>query len=562
MAKRPVIIELAAEPMLAEAAATASLQAEPIAALSALPGLDLDPTFAPVPLPRLADSGAAFALVERETDDGDAGGAGDRPAVVASYIVRGDLDEDEMEAVAQRPEVVGVFADVGIEPALICPGSPPLGTDADVERLLCVPRLRGLGADGRGVLVAIVDSGINLAYLNSRGKNPGFDAARSWTWQSGLTPGSMPVGHGTMCAYDVCIAAPACTLIDVALLRPIQVNPAGFHGLLSDAVRAFSHLADIMRAPRRPGESRSLVVNNSWGMFNPSWDYPPGDRRNYSHNPMHPFNVIVGTLEGLGADILFAAGNCGSNCPDSRCGGITTGTIRGANGHPKVLCVAGVDTTSTRVGYSSQGPGLLDRNKPDLCGFTHFRGSGVYAADGGTSAATPVVAGLVAAYRSAAPFQPDNPSASPEAVRNLFRSTCRDLGTNGYDFDHGFGVVSGCAIANRFGVREPQLNLCALIPGLCERIRVPVDICQLYPHLCQDRIPFPRIPGRPGMAAGEGEYGLLDLGQGAEALESLSRAELAQLLYRLGQLDAERAGQPAAQGQAGSAKPAKCGCAG
>lgn len=561
MSKRPVIIELAAAPVIVEAAMAGSLEAEPIAALAALPGLDLDPSFAPVPLPRLADSRTAFSL-ELATEEGAGAGTDERPATVESYIVRGELDEDEMEAVARRPEVVGVFADVAIEPALICPGSPPLGSDADVERLLCVPRLRQLGADGRGVLVAIVDSGINLAYLNSKGKNPGFDAARSWTWQDG-TPGEMPVGHGTMCAFDVCIAAPACTLIDVALLRSITPNPTGFHGMLSDAVRAYSHLADIMRAPRRPGESRSLVVNNSWGMFNPSWDYPPDDARNYSHNPLHPFNVIVGTLEGLGADILFAAGNCGSNCPDFRCNGITAGTIRGANGHPRVLSVAGVDTTSARVGYSSQGPGLLDRNKPDLCGFTHFSGSGVYAADGGTSAATPVVAGLVAAYRSSVPFQPGNPSVSPEAVRNLFRSTCRDLGTTGFDFDHGFGVVSGCAIADRLTLREPRLNLCALIPRLCQRVPVPIDICQRYPHLCQDRFPLPPIDRlRPGLSLGEAEFGLLDLGESGEALDTLSRAELAQLLYLLGQLDAQQAVQPNAPGQPASPRPAKCGCGG
>jgi hypothetical protein len=56
------------------------------------------------------------------------------------------------------------------------------------------------------------------------------------------------------------------------------------------------------------------------------------------------------------ARILFAAGNCRADCPDSRCQGVTSNAIYGANGHPQVLCVAGVDTTKQRVGYSTIGP--------------------------------------------------------------------------------------------------------------------------------------------------------------------------------------------------------------
>jgi hypothetical protein len=47
---------------------------------------------------------------------------------------------------------------------------------------------------------------------------PAFDAALSWGPLGGQRPSAMPVGHSTMCAYDICIAAPACTLVDHALL--------------------------------------------------------------------------------------------------------------------------------------------------------------------------------------------------------------------------------------------------------------------------------------------------------------------------------------------------------
>src|SRR5204863_212120 len=61
--------------------------------------------------------------------------------------------------------------------------------------------------------------------------------------------------------------------------------------------------------------------------------------------------------------------------------------------------VAAVTVTDRRLGYSSQGPGALYSRKPDLAAFSHFKGSGIYPADGGTSAASPVAAGVAAALR-------------------------------------------------------------------------------------------------------------------------------------------------------------------
>ncbi len=505
MATRSVMVELSYSRGIA-AQAFAAL-AEPTVTLDAgtvprVAGVTFDNSFAPVALPGRTGRAQAESVYDQAPFDLNL------EEDACTYIVRAEVDEAQLDALKAAPAVVEVFADPVIEPTLVCPGSPPLGTDADVERLLCTAAMRAISMDGSGVLVAIVDTGINLAYLNSRGKSPTFDPTRSWVPRAGLTPGSLPVGHGTMCAYDVCIAAPKCTLLDIALLLSSATGPTPMAGVLSDAVRAYRHLIGVMQAPRRPGENRSMVVNNSWGMFHPSWDFPPGHPGNYSDNPNHPFNRIVGDLERAGADILFAAGNCGSNCPDNRCQGVTNNVIYGANGHPAVLCVAGVDTSKSRVGYSSKGPGRLTRNKPDISGFTHFRGSGVYSADGGTSAATPVVAGVVAAVRSKRPYDPGNPSTHPAAIRTLMTSTAQDLGAAGYDFDHGFGVVNGCELLRRLRPRPPVIDLCRRYPWLC-RPRPPIiDLCRRFPWLCRDLPgpipPIPPIPPSPREAASVG----------------------------------------------------------
>jgi subtilisin family serine protease len=419
----------------------------------------LSPTLAPAPSPEVSPGAVAmaFAVGERARAEGAPPSPIEEPT---NYLVRGevaveeddrgfllDLAESTAAAMAAGDAAVRIFADPTVECCPVCGGSPPVGTEGDVERLLCVERLRSLGMDGSGVMVAVVDTGVNMEYLSRRGKNPRFDAALSWAPASGGIPGQQPIGHGTMCAYDVCIAAPNCTLLDYSVLRSRRPGQSAMEGLLSDAVFAYSRLRDLLRAPQRPGELRSLVVTNSWGMYHPSWDFPVGHPGNYSDNPDHPFNRIVGSLERDGADLLFAAGNCGRECPSGKCGGITARAIYGANSHPQVICVGGVDVTGTRVGYSSIGPGRLADQKPDVCGFTHFKGSGVYPADGGTSAATPVVAGLLAALRTRRPSNPQDPTSSPAAFRELLRRTALDRSLVGFDYEYGWGIVNGCRLS-------------------------------------------------------------------------------------------------------------------
>src|SRR2546430_17549363 len=77
--------------------------------------------------------------------------------------------------------------------------------------------------------------------------------------------------------------------------------------------------------------------------------------------------------------------------------------------------------TDRRLGYSSQGPGALYSRKPDLAGLSHFKGSGIYPVDGGTSAASPVAAGVAAALRQARPADRLAP-----AQLKIGRASCRE----------------------------------------------------------------------------------------------------------------------------------------
>ncbi|MCF6525091.1 S8 family serine peptidase [Streptomyces sp. JJ36] len=417
-----------------------------------VPGVVLDPDFTPVavPQPVPARPGGDPLSLAQPLDFSMAPEA-------ASVLVRGEIQDYDVAArlallATSRPDIVGISSDPTIETMPTCGGDAPVGDWRDVERALS--DLRNEGLDGAGVPVAVVDTGINLPHLKRvLDREVALDASRSFK-PAGVVGefGQFSVGHGTMCAFDALIAAPKAELLDLPVLRSTRPGGSAMEGLLSDAVAAFAHLRTVLEA--MPEERRGLIVNNSWGSFKPSWDFPPGNQGNYSDNPAHPFNLAVAALERAGADVLFAAGNCGRECPDGRCG-FPDRPINGANSHPRVLSVAGVDTRRARVGYSSQGPGRLADAKPDLSAFTHFEGSlafGPGRPDSGTSAACPVAAGVVAAVRTRMPVR----ELSPARMRTLLRRTAEDLGMAGYDYDYGYGIIDAPAIVE--ALRRRQKN--------------------------------------------------------------------------------------------------------
>jgi hypothetical protein len=281
---------------------------------------------------------------------------------------------------------------------------------------------------------------------------PAFDAVNSWNGPGATAnPGQYPVDHGTMCAYDVLIAAPSATLVDVPVLANPTAGGSTMAGTLAAAVLAHAHLLakwSVSFALGDLGKYLGLVISNSWGVFDPSWDFPSGHPGRYIDNPRHPFNLLVGVLVTSGVDIVFAAGNCSAQCPDGRCAA-TTATITGANAHDDVLTVAGCDTSDQRVGYSSQGPSIagMPQQKPDVTAYTHFLGSEAFGAnspDSGTSAACPVAAGCIAALRT----KESHTNTPPKALIAQIEITARQVAPNapGWNSEYGHGIIDPIAL--------------------------------------------------------------------------------------------------------------------
>ena len=416
-------------------------------------GVTIDSDFVPIPL--------SFGEGEQLTADTMA--ASEAPTFVVRGFVEATLEDPPLEI-----DGIAIFADPAIEGLPACGGDPPVGTWNDVQTLLDTATLAEKGMDGQNVAIAIMDTGVNIEYLaNILGFTPAFDEANSWLprgassragqWPIETEELKLGLNHGTMCAFDALIAAPNATLVECTILRNAPPGGSIMSGSLSNALSAFSSVLNSWKdTTNTDGLSKyaGLVLSNSWGIFHPRWDFPVGHPGRYSDNPRHPFNRILEPMARAGIDVLFAAGNCGADCPDRRCESRTSEAIMGAAAMVDVLSIAGADTNGERVGYSSQGPsiaGMYDM-KPDITSYTHFSGSEVFGAgtpDSGTSAACPVMAGCIAALRTkVSPLSP----ATPYMVYDHFRTDARvPAGMSaGWNADYGYGLVDAVSVANRF----------------------------------------------------------------------------------------------------------------
>lgn len=388
----------------------------------------------------------------------------DAPASEA-YVLRASIDESDLDRVPDRFGTGRVFADPqivsfpgGQGTPITCGASPAVGDYQDVQDKLNVPGLHASGATGHGTALAIMDSGVSESHL--RGILPSVNIDQQVSWQSpghpsSPGPGHHSAGHGTMCAFDALIVAPDATVLDYPILSsPGPPSGTWFSAILSNALSAYAHLLAWWAVAFGPNRRRyhSLVVSNSWGMSDPNWDLPPSHPGRYQDNPNHPFSQIVAALASHNVDILFSAGNCGSHCPDPQCGPNMPYSITGANAHPDVTCVGGVDTNDRWVGYSSEGPAIpnLDPDKPDLAAYTHFLGSmvgGNNTPDAGTSAACPVAAGCVAALRS----NHSQLVASARRMASILKSSARKTPGSpvGWDRKLGYGILDPVASDSR-----------------------------------------------------------------------------------------------------------------
>jgi len=409
-------------------------------------GVTIDPTVAPVPmlLPPSPAPGLESNTLRRLNTTGlesarrpQTGSRLESTAAMRSFggqstVVAATVDEGKIAELRARPDVIVwpnselvLIDDTAVAARVDCRPFQP-GVDIDTLRAtLGVGSAWADGFKGGNIVVGIIDEGVNGAAYPVSG---GFSRP-----SSPVQPGTAPVtSHGSMCAADVKVAAPDAILYDYPFLG--VPNSGG-------ALQMFQAVLD-----QRLRDGTPHITNNSYGFV--GIPDPASFPNHEVHDINHPVHRKVREVIAAGVVCLFAAGNCGADCPSGAChtSGIGPGrSIHASNSLIEVITVAAVNNARERIGYSSQGPGMFELEKPDIASYSHFFGNfgpgrpGGMASqfDNGTSAATPVAAGVAAMLLSAFP------ALTPAQIKDVLIRTA--IGGGGWNADFGHGVIDAGA---------------------------------------------------------------------------------------------------------------------
>ncbi len=312
-------------------------------------------------------------------------------------------------AAVEREDVARVLL-VAPPPDSMAPSPAPpretaLARDHWALAALGVDRVHEAGHRGQGVIVAILDSGVDETHAALAGRSVGRFSVRP--------PRGRDLAHG----------------------RQVLAAAVGASGL-GVAPEASWAAADPLPEDSRDPEVFARCIDWLLGEVRPQvvvapWDLPPGTAWTTD------FVLAFGALRTAGAAVVFPAGN--------------TGPAPGANRSPANLpalapdgapafSVAGLDRDGSAYRLSNRGPSAVDGSPFPQVAVPAVRlavldpeGKRSAVIGEGTSFASGYAAGVVALLMSA------RPELTGPQAEALLRDTARDLGTPGHDpvFGHG-----------------------------------------------------------------------------------------------------------------------------
>ena len=306
------------------------------------------------------------------------------------------------------------------------------GADAKIKRAW-----QFMGNTGSSdVKIALIDNGFDIQHGDFRGKVVApFDIT---TGSARLRIGSPMETHGTPCASIALANADASGLIGVApKAQFIPVQKPSFAA--SDLKRMFDHCIN----------SGADIISASWGTVDQNFHLNAYKKNIIKHAATRGRN-------GKGCIILFAAGNEGVN------------KINNFALMPEVIAVGATDSNDEHPNYSNTGRELSicapsDGDIPVLAAKASWDKSkslkdyingpssfGHYKAFGGTSAATPLVAGVCALMLSV------NPDLYAWEVKEILQQTADKIGDKS-DYINGHSLIFGHGRVNALkAVKEAQ----------------------------------------------------------------------------------------------------------
>lgn len=330
---------------------------------------------------------------------------------------------DMIQELAARDDVASITADaINVVPV----GNLALAASASNLSVINAPALWNLGLYGQGVVVANLDSGVDVSHpdLSTRWRG----GSNSWYDPYGQHP-TTPVdlsGHGTWtmgvmvggdASGNTLGVAPGAQWIAAKIFNDAgSATATAIHQAFQWALNPDGNAATA-DAPQ--------VINNSWAFGSPSCNLE--------------FQNDLRALRSAGILPVFAGGNYGP-------GGSTS--VSPAN-YPEAFAVGAVDNSGNLYAYSSRGPSACGETSsiyPELVApgvnIPTTDLFGLYTSASGTSLSAPHAAGALALLLNAFP------GLNADLQSTALTLNAVDLGPAGPDNDFGYGRLDVLAAYN------------------------------------------------------------------------------------------------------------------
>jgi len=311
-----------------------------------------------------------------------------------------EISPADVAAIARKGSIA-VIPDGKME-AYLDVASPTIGANS----------VNTMGYTGKGITVAVLDTGISPHRdLN----DPETGNSRIIGFKDFINSKTEPYddnGHGTHCAGDVASNGETSGGLNVA--------PAPDASLVGVKVLSGSG----------SGSFSGIIEGLQWVLENKDKFNPPikvismslGAKATMASDD-DPVCQAVEAAKKAGIAVLIAAGNSGP----------TSKTIGSPGIEPSIITIGAFDDRGTvdraddKLAYfSSKGPTIDGEIKPDLVSpgynIKSLKPGGGYVSLSGTSMATPIAAGVVAAMLEA------NPKLTPDEVKDILMKTAEDRG--------------------------------------------------------------------------------------------------------------------------------------
>lgn len=251
-------------------------------------------------------------------------------------------------------------------------------------------------ATGKGVVVAVLDTGVNIDHADLQGQ-----LLAGWNAVDQSNNYSDVQGHGTLVSGTIAATTNngtgVASIAHSAKILPIRV---------SNTSDGYAYYSDIARGLSWAADNGARVANISYNVTTSS-----------------TITQAAQYLIGKGGLVTVSAGNSGSDL--------------GYADNKSMISVSATASNDTLASWSSYG-NYVDVSAPGV-GIYTTNSSGGYSSVSGTSFSAPTTAGVIALIMSA------NSALTPVEVENILESSATDLGSAGWDKQYGYGRVDAAA---------------------------------------------------------------------------------------------------------------------